>query len=206
MTPRIRSALLVPLLLAGCSFSTTPPSAPAPARSEPRILGHPVVSAGSLLIPVAGVSADRLRDSYNDPRSGGRVHHAIDIMAPHRTPVLAAADARVLKLHNSAAGGTSLYLLDRDGVTRYYYAHLDDYVAGLREGDEVFGGQVVAYVGDTGNAGRGNYHLHFSVAILSDAKRWWEGENINPYLLLTSSGARLTRAGDEERQGSIALP
>jgi murein DD-endopeptidase MepM/ murein hydrolase activator NlpD len=165
-----------------------------------------VVSAGSLVIPVAGVPADRLRDSYDDPRSGGRVHHAIDIMAPHRTPVLAAADGTVLKLHNSGAGGTTLYLLDRDGVTRYYYAHLDGYVAGIREGQEVFRGQVVAFVGDTGNAGRGNYHLHFSVAILGDPKRWWEGENVNPYLLLTSSGARLTRAYSGEREGALTLP
>ncbi len=131
----------------------------------------------------------QLRDSYEAPRSGGRTHNAIDIPAPHGTPVLAAADGRILKLHVGDIGGNAIYHLDTDGRTRYYYAHLDRYADGLAEGQQVYRGQVIGYVGDTGNAGPGNYHLHFSIAILDDPRRWWEGVNLNPYLLL---GGRAT--------------
>lgn len=138
----------------------------------------------ALLIPVAGIRPEQLRDSYDEGRSGGRTHNAIDIMAPRGTPVLAAADGTILKLHSGSKGGTALYQLDRDGHTRYYYAHLDRYADGIAEGAPVRRGDVIGFVGDTGNAGPGNFHLHFSVARLPDASRWWEGENLNPFPLL----------------------
>jgi murein DD-endopeptidase MepM/ murein hydrolase activator NlpD len=137
-----------------------------------------------LLIPVQGVTAGRLRDSYRDARSGGRVHDAIDIHAPRGTPVLAVTDGEVLKLHHGARGGRALYLLDDDGRTRYYFAHLDGYADGIREGVRVERGDVIGYVGDTGNAAPGDYHLHFAIAILSSRSRWWEGRNLNPYDVL----------------------
>lgn len=186
MSPRFHSAVVLAVFLAGCSWSTTPPASPP-------LLGVPARAGVVLQIPVAGVAADQLRDSYDHPRSGGRTHHAIDIMAPHRTPVVAAADGSILKLHRSGAGGTTLYQLAADRYTVFYYAHLDGYAAGLSEGDPVIAGQVIAYVGDTGNAGRGNYHLHFSVAHLADPRRWWEGRNVNPYPLLTGSGLHAAR-------------
>lgn len=191
---RVSFAVALTLLASGCGFQHVPlDSSPTPASASPRVLGVPVPGSTSLIIPVAGVPAHYLRDSYHEPRSGGRTHHAIDIMAPRRTPVLSAADGTVLKMHRSRAGGTSLYVLDHDGQTRYYYAHLDSYAAGLAEGQQVFQGQVVGYVGDTGNAGRGNYHLHFSIALLSDPARWWEGRNVNPYPLLTGQEQRAAR-------------
>jgi murein DD-endopeptidase MepM/ murein hydrolase activator NlpD len=137
--------------------------------------------ARDLLVPVEGITASHLHDTYNDARSGGRVHDAIDIHAPRGTPVLATTDGMVIKLHQGARGGNSLYQLDEDGRTRYYYAHLDRYAEGVNEGVRVTRGQVIGYVGDTGNAQPGDYHLHFAIAILTDLSRWWGGDNVNPY-------------------------
>ena len=138
----------------------------------------------NLLLPVQGVRASQLHDTYNDARSGGRVHDAIDIHAPLDTPVLATADGTILKLHYGARGGKSIYQLDDDNRTRYYYAHLDHYAPGIAEGVRVTRGQVIGYVGDTGNAQPGDYHLHFAIAILSSLSRWWGGDNVNPYEVL----------------------
>ena len=131
-----------------------------------------------------GVKPDQLRDTFADARSEGRVHDAIDIAAPYGTPVIAAADGPIVKLFPSERGGTTIYQLSSDQKLIFYYAHLSHYADGLTEGQDVRQGQVIAYVGDTGNAGPGNYHLHFSIAIVSDPKRYWEGTNINPYPLL----------------------
>jgi murein DD-endopeptidase MepM/ murein hydrolase activator NlpD len=140
-----------------------------------------------LMVPVVGIAPHRLRDSYDQARSEGRIHDAIDIHAPRGTPVVAVADGRILRFHEGARGGRSVYLLDEDGRTRYYYAHLDRYEDGLGEGDTVRQGQVIGYVGDTGNAQPGDYHLHFSISVLSSAGRWWQGDNLNPYPLLRNA-------------------
>ena len=100
------------------------------------------------------------------------------------TPVLAATPGKILRLFQSDKGGITIYQLSADEKTVYYYAHLQGYAAGLSEGNVVRQGDVIAYVGDTGNAGAGNYHLHFSIAAVSDPTRYWEGTNINPYPLL----------------------
>jgi murein DD-endopeptidase MepM/ murein hydrolase activator NlpD len=105
-------------------------------------------------------------------------------MAAAETPVIAAADGKILKLFHSEKGGTTIYQLSADQQLVFYYAHLSRYADGLTEGNIVKQGEVIAYVGDTGNAGAGNYHLHFSIAVVSDPKRYWEGTNINPYPLL----------------------
>lgn len=125
-----------------------------------------------------------MQDTYNNARSEGRVHNAIDIIAPRGTPVLAVADGRIVKLFNSVPGGITIYQLADDNRTIYYYAHLDRYADGLSEGYVARRGETIAYVGDTGNAGSGNYHLHFSVSHVSDPKRYWDGVNVNPYPLL----------------------
>jgi murein DD-endopeptidase MepM/ murein hydrolase activator NlpD len=137
-----------------------------------------------LIIPVAGVRSDQLVDTFTASRSEGRTHDAIDIIAPADTPVLAAADGQITKLWQSERGGTTIYQLSADQKMIFYYAHLARYADGLTEGKQVRQGDVIAYVGDTGNAGVGNYHLHFSIALVSDPKRYWEGTNINPYPLL----------------------
>jgi murein DD-endopeptidase MepM/ murein hydrolase activator NlpD len=166
--------------------SVAPPQA-SPGRPEsspqlsPDVRPSPDAPGDSLLIPVAGVRPEQLRDTFSEARSEGRTHDAIDIPAPQGTPVLAAADGRIIKLFQSVPGGTTIYQLDPDNRTIYYYAHLDRYADGLAEGHFARRGEVIAYVGDTGNAGAGNYHLHFSILIVSDPKRYWEGTNINPY-------------------------
>ena len=156
-----------------------PEPEPTPSPEETNFVGQV-----NLIIPVAGVRPDQLIDTFDAARSEGRVHDAIDIMAPAETPVLAAADGKILKLFNSERGGTTIYQLNTKQDLVFYYAHLSRYADGLVEGNTVKQGEVIAYVGDTGNAGAGNYHLHFSIATVSDPKRYWEGTNINPYPLL----------------------
>jgi len=167
----------------------TPAPVPAAAPTpEPTPQSNPIASSFvgqmQLIIPVAGVRPDQLIDTFDDARSEGRVHDAIDIPAPAGTPVLAASAGKILKLFQSERGGTTIYQLSSDEKTVYYYAHLQSYADGLTEGKLVRQGETIAYVGDTGNAGVGNYHLHFSIASVTDPKRYWEGTNINPYPLL----------------------
>jgi murein DD-endopeptidase MepM/ murein hydrolase activator NlpD len=141
--------------------------------------------AGKLLIPVIGVKPEQLRDTFAEARSEGRVHDAIDIPAAKGTPVIAAADGKIVKLAPNERGGTTIYQISSDGKFVYYYAHLDRYAEGLAEGHFATQGETIAYVGDTGNAGAGNYHLHFSVAWIANPKNFWHGINVNPYPLLT---------------------
>lgn len=171
----------------GTPISTDPIAPPAeelPAAPVPAPTVSNFVGTVNLIVPVAGVKADQLIDTFGDARSEGRLHDAIDIAAPAGTPVLAAADGRVLKLFQSERGGTTIYQLGPNQELIFYYAHLAGYAPGIVEGKDVRQGEVIAYVGDTGNAGAGNYHLHFSIAAVSDPKRYWEGTNINPYPLL----------------------
>lgn len=171
--------------------SATPTVSPAPLPT-PGEISEPASPASApgfvgtlkLIIPVAGVRPDQLIDTFTDARSEGRVHDAIDIPAAAGTPVLAAADGVITKLFQSERGGTTIYQLSTDKKLIFYYAHLQRYADGLAEGSYVRQGDVIAYVGDTGNAGPGNYHLHFSISIVNDPKRYWEGANINPYPLL----------------------
>lgn len=137
-----------------------------------------------LLVPVAGVRRADLIDTYRQARSEGRRHRAIDIHAPAGTPVLAAADGTVVKLFESVPGGTTLYQLDLDERTIYYYAHLDGYAEGIAEGRRVARGDTIGFVGDSGNAQPGDHHLHFAVTSTRDPARWWGGRPTNPYPLL----------------------
>jgi murein DD-endopeptidase MepM/ murein hydrolase activator NlpD len=136
-----------------------------------------------LIIPVEGVDDDDLRDSYFDSR-GGRLHEALDIMAPRHRPVRAVEDGRVAKLFTSKAGGITVYMFDPSERFCYYYAHLDRYASGLREGQELRQGDVIGYVGSTGNASATAPHLHFAIFRLTSEKQWWKGEPLNPYLIL----------------------
>jgi murein DD-endopeptidase MepM/ murein hydrolase activator NlpD len=139
-----------------------------------------VLRRRDLKIPVKGVDEDDLRDTFSHAR-GARAHEALDIMAPRHTPVVAAEDGRIEKLFTSKAGGLTIYQFDPTGTFCYYYAHLDRYAEGLREGQQVRRGDVIGYVGSTGNASPNAPHLHFAIFRLTPEKRWWKGEPINPY-------------------------
>ena len=157
----------------------SPIDAPSPSVSPPNFVG-----VLNLIIPVAGVRPEQLMDTFTQARSEGRTHDAIDIPAASGTSVLAAADGEIVKLFQSERGGTTIYQLSVDRRLVFYYAHLQGYATNLHEGQYVHQGETIAYVGDTGNAGPGNFHLHFSIAILNDPLRYWDGTNIDPYPLL----------------------
>ncbi|MBP8080650.1 MAG: M23 family metallopeptidase [Arenimonas sp.] len=152
---------------------------PEPVASAPR----DPIEAG-LLIPIPGVSASQLIDTYTQSRSGGHSHDAIDIMAPRGTPVIAVADGTVAKLFTSKPGGLTVYQFDSQEKVAYYYAHLDSYAPGLIAGRQLKRGELVGYVGSTGNASPDAPHLHFAVFLLGPKKYWWRGTAINPFPLL----------------------
>jgi len=139
-----------------------------------------------LMIPVAGVRADQLIDTFASSRSEGRVHDAIDIMAPAGTPVVAAFDGEIVKFFDSDRGGITIYQLTPDKKFILYYAHLQRRADGIAEHMPVKQGTTIGFVGDTGNAGPGNNHLHFSIAAVTDPKRFWTGTYLNPYPILKS--------------------
>jgi murein DD-endopeptidase MepM/ murein hydrolase activator NlpD len=140
-----------------------------------------------LIIPVVGVRADQLVDTFAQARAAGARHHdAIDIMAPRGTPVIAAAMGRVEKLFLSKDGGNTVYVRSPDGSRLYYYAHLDHYAAGLREGLALPQGAPVGVVGATGNADPVAPHLHFAVWMTTPERKWWEDAvALDPFPLLT---------------------
>jgi murein DD-endopeptidase MepM/ murein hydrolase activator NlpD len=140
--------------------------------------------AAKLLVPVEGIKASALSDTFDQPRGKERHHEALDIMAPKGTKVLAAADGKVVKLFNSKPGGLTLYEFDPSGTYAYYYAHLDRYADGIKEGNEVKRGDLIGYVGTTGNASPDAPHLHFAVVELTPEKQWWRGRPLNPYPML----------------------
>ncbi len=165
------------------------PSTAAPPLDEPTQTAQagPSPTAAlsfKLTIQVAGIKAGQLRDTFNEARSEGRVHNAIDIMAPLGAAVLAATEGKIVKLFTSERGGITIYQLSTDEKLIFYYAHLERYADGLAEGHLAKQGEVIGYVGDSGNAGAGNYHLHFALWSVADPKRYWDGVNINPYPLL----------------------
>ena len=139
-----------------------------------------------MLLPVAGIKPGQLTDTFNQSRGSERRHEALDIMAPRGTPVLAAVDGRVEKLFTSEPGGLTIYEFDPDATHAYYYAHLDRYAAGLVEGMPLRRGDVIGYVGSTGNASPEAPHLHFAIFELGPEKHWWQGVAIDPYPLLTA--------------------
>ena len=142
-----------------------------------------VLRARRLIVPVAGIPRASLRDSFNDPRGANR-HEAIDIIASRGTPVVAVGDGAVVKLFDSVAGGRAVYQFDPEGKFAYYYAHLESYARGLKEGMVVRRGDLLGYVGSTGNAAAGVPHLHFAIFRLGPERHWWQGTPVNPYALL----------------------
>ena len=148
------------------------------------------VRSRKLLLPVATIRPDQLTDSYEEPRDGSRRHHAIDILAPRGTPVLAADDGRVLRVSWNSAGGNTVYATDGDARLVYYYAHLDRYRDGLAAGQSLVKGDTIGFVGTTGNAPKDIPHLHFQIMRMPHDGKYWIGEPIDPYPFLRGEGER----------------
>jgi peptidoglycan LD-endopeptidase LytH len=166
----------------------TPQPAAKPAMTSGAVpkAGDLVIGPAGLAVPVAGIGVEQLADTYTQSRAGGaRVHNAIDIMAPHGTPVIAAAPGVVEKLFFSdGGGGITAYVRSPDRKWIYYYAHLQGYAPGLREGQQVRRGEPIGTVGSTGNANPAGPHLHFAIHHMAQGEDWHEGTAVNPYPLL----------------------
>jgi murein DD-endopeptidase MepM/ murein hydrolase activator NlpD len=132
-------------------------------------------------LPVRGMARRDLRDSFDETRGSTRKHEAIDILASRNTPVLAVEDGIVARLFDSKAGGNTVYQFDPTTRYVYYYAHLERYADGLQEGNHIQRGQVLGYVGTSGNAPKDTPHLHFAIFRLTEKKQWWQGSPIDPY-------------------------
>lgn len=175
------------------AMDRTMPVATLLARTQLAAAVHPAAdphlgwmwsASRRLIMPVAGVQPDALVDTFGQIRGPDRRHEAIDIPAPRGTPVLAVTDGEILRLTEHDSGGTTLYLLAPDGQTMFYYAHLLRYADGVKPGLRVRQGDVIGHVGDSGNAGPGNYHLHFEVMTAPDPRQYQAVRPRNPYPLL----------------------
>ena len=191
MARRLGVGLLVAVLVLLGAWVAAPkllPDAAAPASTPTAPPAADAGQAGPLSMPVAGLPREVVRESWGDPRENGlREHHGTDIPAPLGTPVVAAAPGVVEKLWNSAAGGTTVYVRSPKRTWTYYYAHLSGYAPGLHEGQAVKTGDPIGFVGDTGNAGAGNYHLHFGLTRTMPDQHWYEGRDVDPYKYLKGS-------------------
>jgi murein DD-endopeptidase MepM/ murein hydrolase activator NlpD len=164
------------------------PPAPMPA-SQPippsQAVVVPIPAGAGLIVPVSGVLPGQLTDTWGQSRAdGAREHHAIDILAPRGTPVVAAAAGTVEKLFESKDGGHTIYIRRADPAWVDYYAHLDTYAPDLREGLTIKAGQQIGTVGSTGNAGAEAPHLHYEIKQMMPGEKWWQGTDINPYPIL----------------------
>ncbi|MEO8593346.1 MAG: M23 family metallopeptidase [Candidatus Solibacter sp.] len=155
-------------------------AAPQPAPGAPAPAPTPTPGAAPrLAMPIAGIDPATLHSNFSEVREG-HAHEAIDIMSPRGTPVLAVVEGNVAKLFTSKPGGLTVYQFDNAQRWCYYYAHLDRYAAGIKEGTLLRKGDVLGYVGSTGNAAPEAPHLHFAVFQLGPEKHWWEGTAVDP--------------------------
>jgi murein DD-endopeptidase MepM/ murein hydrolase activator NlpD len=160
----------------------------AAADAGPNSVAAPTLPDGKLAMPVEGVDIAQVSDTYDqsrgNARNGERRHEALDIMAPRGAKVFAAADGKLVKLFTSKPGGLTIYQFDPSEKYAYYYAHLDRYADGLQEGQTLHKGDLIGYVGSSGNADAKAPHLHFAVFELTPQKQWWQGTPVDPYPLL----------------------
>ena len=188
-------------LLTACGASITPLQ-PRGAAVTPVTASAPVdapdaayFDVNPLMVPVVGVAPGKIPDSFNEPRDGGRTHRATDILVPQGTPVLAAESGTVLRISQNTLGGNTIYMTDDGGRFIYYYAHLLRYADGLAAGAHVSQGDVIAYVGMTGNAPVP--HLHFQVMRREARRDYWNGTAVDVRPFFTLIGR--ARSNDAEQ-------
>jgi murein DD-endopeptidase MepM/ murein hydrolase activator NlpD len=174
----------VPVAVAAVAVPVLAPT-PAPTPTG----GEALLASRAIAFPVPGVDASKVADNYLQGR-GNRTHEAIDIMAPRGTRVVAVDDGKLVKLFTSVPGGLTVYQFDPQGQLAYYYAHLDRYADGLQEGMALRRGDLIGYVGSTGNASPDAPHLHFAVFRLGPEKQWWKGTPVNPFTALRNASAK----------------
>jgi len=170
--------------------SSEPPAVTAP--DEPQAVAIPSIGVNPvedlkgrhLDLPLKGAVPEDVHDMFNEMRGGTRRHEAIDMLAPRNTPVVAVEAGTIGRLFFSKAGGITIYQFDPTNSYVYYYAHLERYADGLKEGDKVKRGQLLGFVGTTGNAPRDTPHLHFAIFKMTDEKHWWQGTPIDPFQVL----------------------
>lgn len=185
---RVRLAALAVLAAPAALYLAAPNAARAQTSAHAAPVSSPAAAAIEELrargieVPVRGIAPDELRDTFNDRRSGGRRHLAIDILAPRNTPVVAVEDGEIRRLSPAnGGGGIVVYQADPSGAFVYYYAHLERWADGLAEGDLVTRGQVIGFVGTSGNAPPGSPHLHFAIFRLAPGEEGWHGPPVSPY-------------------------
>ncbi len=167
-----------------------PPAESPPPAAPLAFSDEEYLRARSLMVPVDGVRPEKVADTYWQDRDGGaRTHQALDILAARGTPVLSADSGTVLRLTKNTLGGITIYATDPERRFVFYYAHLDHYAKGLYEGKLIAQGEVIGYVGTTGNAPKNTPHLHFQVMRLVDVRQWWNGPPVDPRPFLTQLGA-----------------
>src|SRR5579864_5185882 len=169
------------LLVAAIGLVLAAPSSPADPPPHPQTFDR------VLSLPVPGSTLADLRDTFNESRGDQRRHEATDIVAPRGSPVLAVEDGVIRKLFLSKPGGLTIYQFDPSQRFCYYYAHLSAYAAGLKEGQPVKRGQLIGYVGTTGNAPPQSPHLHFGITVLGPEKHWYGGTPLDPYPFLKAA-------------------
>lgn len=168
-----------------------PPSESPPPEAPLAVTDEEYLVERGLMVPVEGVSPEKVPDTYWQARDGGaRTHQAVDILAKRGTPVLSVDSGTILRLAKSTLGGITIYATDPARRFVFYYAHLDRYAAGLREGQAIAQGEVIGYVGTTGNAPKNTPHLHFQVMRYVDARTWWGGPPLDPRPFLSQPGTR----------------
>lgn len=186
---------LATLLIAGC-IARQPAQPPAPDTGTGQLVPESISDEDEayfldhqLMVPVDGVQPKNLPDTFNEARDGGRTHRATDILAPRGTPVVAAISGEVARMSQNTLGGVTAYLLDDEKKYVYYYAHLDHYSDALTTGLKVSAGDVIGYVGTSGNAPPDTPHLHFQAMRINPGQHdWWNGTPVDVRLFMTRTG------------------
>jgi murein DD-endopeptidase MepM/ murein hydrolase activator NlpD len=191
--PRDNRDLTPAAAAAAPAAMSAPPTANAPASERAVTAPAPVATSGDiphgrLRVPVDGADVDAFKGGFNERRGGERPHEAVDMLAPRNTPVHAVEGGTIAKLFTSKAGGLTIYQFDPSGRLCYYYAHLERYADGLKDGQVVSQGEVIGYVGTSGNAPPNTPHLHFAVFELNADKHWWQGRPLDPYRVFKDRG------------------
>jgi murein DD-endopeptidase MepM/ murein hydrolase activator NlpD len=179
-----KPAVTEPATLVAPTVRAAPPAPSAPPTSV-AVPTTGSISAPPLRMPIDHMDVETMKGGFQE-RRGSRPHEATDLLAPRNTPVHAVERGTIAKLFVSKAGGLTIYQFDPGGQLCYYYAHLERYADGLREGQAVSAGDVIGYVGTSGNAPPNTPHLHFAVFELNGDREWWKGRAVDPYPLFKS--------------------